>query len=156
MRHEPQSSQAETKYCAVCGRLISNHVRNFEDRKYCSKSCKSTRLDEIDAAIEQEFIKLAMQDGSVECGHVQGIMHDRLTQTSQLTLPEKDADDMTQEDKTRAGNIEAAFRERVRRAARRVVVNGSEDGQRFICWSNGKITEPSFAKGEWAVKHVKS
>ena len=53
------------------------------------------------------------------------------------------------------GIIKAKFRERVRRAGRRVVVFSSEAGQRFECIQHAKVVEPSFAKGEWAVRAVR-
>ena len=47
----------------------------------------------------------------------------------------------------------AKWRERVRRAARRVVVFES-GGDRFECVQGGKVVESSFAKGEWAVRLI--
>lgn len=155
MRHDDQTNQKqETKHCAICGRLISSHVRNYEQRKCCSKSCKDTRLDEVDHEIEQEFVTLAIRDGAVECSRVQQIIAERLGRYGQTSEPSPG--DLSTTEKAHAGNEEAIFRERVRRAARRVV-NGSHDDQRFVCWSNvnNRIEEPSFAKGEWSVKYDK-
>lgn len=145
-----QPANADAKYCSVCGRLISPHVRNYQERKYCSKTCSSTRLTDIDNEIEQTFIDLAVKNGSVECGTVQELIGKRI---GRYGTPET-ASELSQQQKTDAGNDEAAFRERVRRAARRVVVNGYED-KRFVCWSQNQIAEPSFAKGEWSVKYIK-
>lgn len=147
MRHDTSNTSVK-KYCAVCGRLISPHVRNFEERKYCSKSCSGTRLTELDRLIEDKFVTLSIERGQIDCGEVQALLKDEAP-----TKPDSAGAADEQTVKTRAGQNEAAFRERVRRAARRVVVNGRDD-HRFICWSEGKAVEPSFAKGEWAVKHV--
>lgn len=62
------------------------------------------------------------------------------------------------------GMKQAEFRERVRRAARRVVAFGAPEGDvgntsansesTFECVQHGKPTEASFAKGDWMVRLV--
>lgn len=62
----------------------------------------------------------------------------------------------------RMGLDRAVFRERVRRAGRRIIAFGPLTGELeqgevcgdrvFECVQNGKSVEPSFAKGEWALR----
>lgn len=47
------------------------------------------------------------------------------------------------------------WRERVRQAGRRVIAFPKEGEDRFECVQSNKAVEPSFAKGDWAVRHVK-
>lgn len=59
-------------------------------------------------------------------------------------------------DKQKMGMESARWRERVRRAGRRVVVlGGSQLDERFECRQGTKVVEPSFAKGEWWVRLVR-
>lgn len=154
MRHDTTKTSVQ-KYCTVCGRLVSPHVRNYEERKHCSKACSGTRLTELDRQIEDEFVRLSLERGEVECGEVQDMFRDKSGLHSLRQAQQAEEPDRVQAVKTRAGQDEAAFRERVRRAARRVVVNG-RDGEKFLCWSQGQPAEASFAKGEWSVKHIRS
>ena len=45
----------EEKWCAVCGRVIEwrrKWARDWPSVRYCSASCRRTRLGEVDAALE--------------------------------------------------------------------------------------------------------
>ena len=55
-------------------------------------------------------------------------------------------------DKQKVGMDAARWRERVRRAARRVVV--LDETGAFEAVQGGRVVEPSFAKGEWGVRFV--
>lgn len=140
-------SNVEPKYCQTCGRLISANHRNFAERKYCSKSCGASKPNVLDRDLETLFVKLAKERGSVECSEVQ-----KLHGNPDAKLPVDE--DALPSQKHRAGMDEAQWRERVRRAARRVVVFPHEQ-ERFECVQKGKAVEPSFAKGEWSVRYVK-
>ena len=96
----------------------------------------------------------------VLCSEVEEVMREKLPPSE-----DKDAGDNDTSlgaVSHREGIERAMFRERVRRAGRRVVVFGlfpedcsaSPETQRqnFDCIQNGKAVEPSFAKGEWAVR----
>ena len=133
----PNSS---SKYCVTCGRIISCNHRNFEERKYCSKSCRGSKPSALDRELEQHFKEQALMNGQVTCGDVQRFFEDRDDQMDHASSngrpPSKEP---------------AKWRERVRRAGRRVVVFPDGSGNDFHCVQDGKSVEPSFAKGEWAV-----
>ncbi|KAI9727481.1 MAG: hypothetical protein M1828_006423 [Chrysothrix sp. TS-e1954] len=140
----PPSQQ--TKHCQTCGRIISPNHRNFQERKHCSKTCSSTRLSAIDREIEETFRRLATERGAsgVACGEVEK------TCTSGTREGEENA--RTETDAQKAGMESARWRERVRRAGRRVLV--LDQPAKFECVQGGKVVEPSFAKGEWYVRHL--
>ena len=148
-----QSSPAQApKYCLVCGRLISPNHRNFAERKYCGKSCSNTRLTPLDRQIELVFRDLARNLGSVECSHVQAKLDD-----GAIPSPQPEAGAAAEDsDKQKRGLHMAQWRERVRRAGRRVVVFNDSNSGRYECVQSGKAVEPSSAKGEWSVRFVAS
>lgn len=133
-------SMDNVKYCANCGRLISPNHRNFEERKYCSKTCSGTRLLQLDKEIQNMFMKRALTEGSVTTTAVQ----DAFEHTALENVSSQNAQEI--------GMLKAQFRERVRRAGRRVVVLPNEANHRFECVQDGKAVQPSFAKGEWSVR----
>lgn len=132
------------KYCATCGRLISANHRNFAERKYCSKSCSSSKPSGLDREIENYFRKCAIEGKQVSCEEVQQYFESTGT-----------APTFSRVDRQRAGLDVAKFRERVRRAGRRVVAFPDEPNGRFECVQKGKPVEASYAKGEWAVRWTK-
>lgn len=183
MKHKPATAaQSEKKYCATCGRLISSNHRNFEERKYCSKTCSAPRSkpNGFDREIETCFVELARskerRSTGIECGEVEDLMRGKFEgQSEQVGVPTDGSDDeeggvqlenvesgkkheVPPANAHRQGMEKAAFRERVRRAGRRVIAFGApvstDDQSRFECVQQGKATEPSFAKGEWAVRVV--
>ncbi|KAJ8609573.1 hypothetical protein MRB53_039024 [Persea americana] len=141
MKEKPPQNNIAPKYCQNCGRLISPNHRNFAERKYCSKTCSGTRLDHLDHELENMFVLLAKSKGSVECGEVESMYADH----------HRGGEEVGNEDKQKQGMQNAVWRERVRRAARRVVVFGAGE-DKFECVQQGKLVEPSFAKGEWSVR----
>lgn len=131
------------KYCATCGRLISPNHRNFQERKFCSKSCSSSKPTSFDRDLEECFKTYATARGQVSCGDVQRYFEES-----------GKAPDLSTVDGQKAGLEKAKWRERIRRAGRRAVVFSDEGGTRFESVQDGKRVEPSFAKGEWAVRFV--
>ena len=141
---DAKQKTGENKYCATCGRLISPNHRNFYERKYCSKSCSSSKPNETDRQIEDCFRKMAVGHGQITCDEIQR----HFEQTSEPY--END-----QEDKQKIGMAAAKIRERIRRAGRRVVVFPHSSGHSFESIQDGKPVEASFAKGEWAVRCIR-
>ena len=139
-----QASAQSPKYCSTCGRLISKNHASFSERRYCSHSCGKSRLGPFDRELEEFFTKRALAKGSAYCEDVQRSFEETALGPASL-----------EQTKQAVGMAKARFRERVRRAGRRVVVFPNPDGLRFECVQNGKAVEPSFAKGEWAVRPVK-
>ncbi|KAB8336978.1 hypothetical protein FH972_021282 [Carpinus fangiana] len=160
------SSLRGSKYCQNCGRLISPNHRSFEERRYCSKSCSSNRLQPFDHEIEQRIKTLARERSLISCDEVQDLLQsarDHQAETANNTRasdmqeePDKRNDSAWNEEhiKQRAGMETARWRERVRRAARRVVAQSTED-ERFECVQKGKAVEASYAKGDWSVRLAK-
>ena len=132
------------KYCATCGRVISSNHRNFDERKYCSKSCSTTKVTSLDRELEGAFVSRAISNGHVSCDEVQRQFE-----------AEGKGPNPSPDDKQRAGLETAKWRERVRRAGRRVVVFPHDSDDTFQCVQQGKAIEPSFAKGDWEVRHMK-
>lgn len=149
-KNTQQSTVMSTKYCANCGRLISSNHRNFAERKYCSKSCSSTKLTAIDQDLENLFVNLAKAHGQVDCGDVQQRYEEEHTHQ-----PDADSVHTSETEKQKAGMDAAKWRERVRRAGRRVVAQRTSSTDEFTCVQHGKPVEPSYAKGEWAVRWIK-
>ncbi|KAI9652892.1 MAG: hypothetical protein M1831_006321 [Alyxoria varia] len=140
------------KYCRVCGRLISPNHRNFEERKHCGKQCAATRLSAADRSLEELFMSLSKAKGSVDCGEVQ----ERFTEEQHNNGSNEDHHSATEASKHEAGMDHARWRERVRRAGRRVIAFEYNDEGSFQCVQKGKPVEPSYAKGEWAVRFIRS
>lgn len=92
------------------------------------------------------FVQLALQNGSVECGEVERtfVAREKSGEVDKLQNHHSIV-------ALRERQNPAEWRETVRRAGRRVVVFGAGDAK-FECVQNNKIVEPSFAKGEWAVR----
>jgi len=125
------------KHCIICGRLISANHAHFAERKRCSSACRGTRLGPLDARLEELFVSLARDAGraGVPTCTVEEIVYPELQPVS---------------GEAAGGGI--LWRERVRMAARRVVVLRREGGEEFECVQNGRVVEPSFAKGMFAVR----
>ena len=146
-------STLQGKYCRVCGRLISSNHRNFEERKNCGRQCASARLTATDRSLEELFISLSKAKGAVDCGEVQERFTEGQHGSNGSTENQHNA---TQASKQEAGMDLARWRERVRRAGRRVVAFGHDEEGSFQCVQKGKAVEPSYAKGEWAVRFVRN
>lgn len=134
------SSNGPPKYCAICGRIISPNHAHFVERKTCSRSCSATRLTDVDTQLEALFMQLAKANGK------RGATTEEVGKAWAGDAQRKHV----------LANTEI-WRERIRRAGRRVVVlarsefeNGMKDT--FECVQKGRPVEPSFAKGEWAVR----
>lgn len=147
------ASPSVKKYCQVCGRIISPNHRNFEERKYCGKYCSGTRLTQVDRDLEGLFRKMARERGSVSCGEVQASYEGRDGREESEHEPGGNEDG---EKRQREGMEVARWRERVRRAGRRVAVLEMDGEGAFQCVQEGKVVEGSFAKGEWSVRFCAS
>lgn len=153
----------EAKYCMNCGRLISPNHRNFEERKYCSKYCSSNRLQAIDRELEAQFRALARARGQISCDEMQQLFQQEdeaeAEEDGGVLLNHSDehsnASTLAESDKHKAGMDLAKWRERVRRAARRVVAQSTTE-ERYECVQKGKVVESSYAKGDWSVRFMKS
>lgn len=193
-RSEVPTGEHPKKYCATCGRLISPSHRNFQDRKYCSKTCATPRRrpNACDREIERRMVELALSErfrrSGVPCGEAERECMD-LSEAGQAERPstEGSAHSRLEVDGDNAASVEgdgvgvagkgderewssaqsgmsmAQFRERVRRAGRRLIAFGPQEQMdsnaepglhRFECVQNGRAVEPSFAKGEWTLRLV--
>jgi hypothetical protein len=118
-----------TKICIVCGREFhwrKKWERNWDDVKYCSKSCRSAGLRKIDQRLELTILQLlrSRQPGASIC-------------------PSEAA-------RKTGGSDESQWRhlmEPTRRAARRLVQQGKID-----ILQGGKIVDPSTFKGPVRLK----
>lgn len=116
-------------------------------------------------------MRLSGERGVVSAGEVEELFRD----DAEVDGTGRGGEDATtgggkeQRERQRSGMRRAEFRERVRRAGRRVVVfssglsgdgegKGEETGVggrgRFECVQDGKVVEGSFAKGEWGIRFI--
>lgn len=136
------------KFCHACGRIISRSKSsdvNFLNQKYCSNSCKSQKPTQVDRSIESHFLQ-SIRTGPVS--RKDGVL---CTTIEAAVFGEKSSEGMEK----------ALERERVRRAARRIVVfpdlESSKEqgsGRRLECVQNGKVVDPSFAKSDFGVREA--
>ena len=134
--------------------------------KYCSQSCRSRKPGLADHKIEAKIASLLETRQIVSCDEVQASMCDDetvlpipiSTVTQPATQGPSAADAGNDEQKREAGQKRAERRELIRRAARRAVVFGLQaddqkaDGRRCEAVQNGRVVEPSFAKGDFAIR----
>ena len=175
-------SHPRTPYCQICGRIIgvsfpalrSHSLATHHDpftgtrrlasacqsqttARFCSHACRTHRLGPVDQHIEQVLRVLLLAGGendrrgvSIHDVETAAAADETVKTTTNLTGVE--AVD-TETERRRRGQARAAYRERVRRAARRAVIWGlGEDGLRYEMVIGGKVVEPSFAKGEFFVR----
>lgn len=114
------------KVCVVCGREIQwrkKWERDWDSVKYCSKACRSGKLDAVDTRLENVIIELleSRDTGKTIC----------TSEAARLV----DAEGWR------------ALMERARRAARRLVSKG-----RVEITQDGKAVDPSSAKGPVRVR----
>lgn len=131
--------------------------------KYCSHGCRNRKPGPLDEKVEDCFVKLLEQNSPVSCEEVQvamfGTESDQAKHDSQLDADEP-VDSSTlnsSEQRQQEGQRRAERREMVRRAARRGVVFGFRtesipDGRKCEALQKGRVVEPSFAKGDFAVR----
>lgn len=120
-----------------------------EVKKYCSGGCRRKKPRRIDYELEEVFVTfLNDTQGSgerklVSCDDVENHVFGKVEDT-----PKDERD----------GDLRAKQREMVRRAARRGVVFGFGKWNGLSRWpkcevvQNGKVVEPSFAKGDFYVR----
>lgn len=133
-----RDSTTAPKHCTHCGRVISQNHIHFAERKTCSKLCARTRLTSIDRQLEDLFVELATTAKSASCSAVA----ERWIIKFGETYSDKRED---------AGK----WRERVRRAGRRVVAFRCTQEYNFAGVQGRRQTDLSFATGDWAVVAVK-
>lgn len=148
------SSSLIQKFCHACGRIISRAKStdtNFLNQKYCSNSCRLQKPSAFDRSIESAFLtRLHSSDGSTlsSVSRRDGI---KCTAIEALVFADSSKEGMQKAKDER---------ERVRRAARRIVVFPDSDtvvqhggaGKRYECVQNGKAVDPSFAKNDFGVR----
>ena len=117
------------KTCVVCGREIEwrkKWERDWDNVKYCSKSCRAQKLTDLDKAIENAITDLlnSRKSGSSICP----------SEAARLVDPKGWRDQM----------------ERARMAARRLVDAGKAE-----ITQQGHVIDPSTAKGPIRVRLTK-
>lgn len=138
------------KFCHACGRIISRAKStdtNFLTQKYCSNSCRTQKPTSFDRTIESTFLT-ALHDAKVPVNRRDGV---KCTTIEALIFQDSEKQGME-----KAKNE----RERVRRAARRIVVFPESESlvqfgagkYRYECVQNGKAVDPSFAKNDFGVR----
>jgi len=131
-------SHAVPKHCTHCGRVISpNHI-HFAERKTCSKLCARTRLTSIDRQLEDVFVELATTTKSASCSAV----------AEQWIVKFGDTNADRRED---AGK----WRERVRKAGRRVVAFRRSEEYTFVGVQGRRQMDLSYTTGDWAIVAVR-
>jgi hypothetical protein len=138
-------------------------------QKYCSHACRTKKPGPFDWHIENVFLselqqaiadsnrRKALRHDGVECEHVQQVVTDGKTEEFGKVL-----ESLQSEDAQRQGILQAQLRERVRRAARRLVVDPQSKtiaqsplaGSVFECVQAGKSVDGSFAKGPFGIRPV--
>ncbi len=118
--------EKQTKPCMRCGRSIEwrkKWERCWDEIRYCSDACRSTKLTETDERLEAAILKLldARVAGETICPSEAA----RLVQSADWEWMMDDA----------------------RRAARRLVLAG-----RIVITQNGRVVDPSTAKGAIRLK----
>jgi len=89
-------------------------AKNWQELKYCSQKCRKNKPDKLDKTLEEHYLELV--------------------KTKTL---------VTEQDVARALNeAPTDLRERIRKAARRLVATGN-----YALTQNGKTVDPSSAKG---------
>ena len=115
--------------CVVCGREITwrrKWARDWESVKYCSKSCRSSKLSDRDTALEKAILDLLAR------------------RTSGATICPSEAARTVDAERWRA------LMEPVRRAARRLV-----DAGRVEITQQGHVVDPSRARGPIRIRAVR-
>ena len=127
--------------------------------KYCSHGCRSRKPGPRDREIEKTIVRILEAKQTVSCDEIQTVVFGEASgQTSaNLEVAEtKDSDDQQdQETQQQVGQQRAAQREMVRRAARRGVIFGLDQGssgRKCEVVQHGRVVEPSFAKGDFIIR----
>lgn len=123
-KHQENNTHKETKLCVSCGRIF-HYQRRWEktwaEVRYCSKSCRQDKLEKRDALLEDHILKLLN------------------TQKNAVDPSEIEIQLETENYKN--------LKERIRRAARRLVAKGKID-----ILQKGKMVDASSAKGPIEVR----
>ena len=116
-----------TKICAKCGRTITwrrKWARDWDQVIYCSARCRKERLDDTDAALEREILRLLDARGG-------------------KTICPSEAARKVDEERWRE------LMERSRQAARRLVAKGKVE-----IMQRGRVVDGSTAKGPIRIRRV--
>lgn len=119
--------RTDTKVCLSCGRTMSwrkSWAKNWDDVKYCSKSCRARGVSDFDVELEAkilELLRVQPRSGGVSS------------------------------DAAALGNGEGdpEFIESIRRAARRLVAAGDVE-----ITQGGRVIDPSTAKGTFLIRRA--
>ena len=129
-------TQAAAKTCAVCGRTIEwrkKWERDWANVRYCSKACRSTKVDAVDRDLEAAIVAL---------------LDDRAATAT--ICPSEAARRVAS-----AGGSDAepwrALMEPARCAARRLVAAGAVE-----ITQQGRVVDPSTAKGPIRIRRSRS
>jgi len=118
-------STPEPKTCVVCGRTIewrAKWARDWDQVRYCSKGCRTTRLGPVDEALEAEIRALLQARGR-----------------GKTLCPSEVARAVA----AREGHEDwRGWMERTRQAARRLVAAGEIE-----ITQKGRVVDPSTARG---------
>ena len=127
--------------------------------KYCSHGCRSRKPGPRDREIEKTIAQMLGTKQTVSCEELQNVVFGEASEqtSSDIELAEaKDTDDQQdQETRQQIGQQRAAQREMVRRAARRGVIFGLDQGsssRKCEVVQHGRVVEPSFAKGDFNIR----
>ncbi|KAI8618256.1 hypothetical protein BC830DRAFT_1109784 [Chytriomyces sp. MP71] len=154
-------------YCHTCGRVINSKggaAATQNPRSMCSNSCRSRKPGTFDRGIEAEFVRQLREKRMVVCSAVEQVVFRTSSEGSILNPDSEDKVSANQGKDSKEiqerGMKFAQDRERVKCAARRLVVHGFRQddatmyGELRYCEAitNGRVVEPSFAKGDWGVR----
>ncbi|KAI8611572.1 hypothetical protein BC830DRAFT_1068696 [Chytriomyces sp. MP71] len=149
-------------YCRTCGRVISSHSAaaiTQDLRSFCSSSCRSRKPAPFDRGIEAEFVNLLREQRVVLCSAVERAIFSTHEENQDAFDKEPPNQAKDSKENQELGMKRAKERERVKCAARRLVVHGfrqndsAQGGIRFCeAVTEGRVVEPSFAKGDWGVR----
>lgn len=134
-----------SKFCKICGREISyraKFARNWDAIQYCSNSCRTTKLTGDDLAFESTILEMLKERRAPKALLTCEDVENRLQVEKDEQPKEGTAASPETIDAQVLGMRKAAWRERCRRAARRL-----HNEKRIVILQDGKPVNPSFAKG---------
>ena len=130
----------ETKLCASCGRVFAYQKRwekTWETVRYCSRGCRQDKFEKRDVALEDSILQLLAARAKEQSkgqskgqGKRQG--KEQSVDPSQITVEAESYKNL---------------KERIRRAARRLVAQGKID-----ILQKGRVVDASTAKGPIEVR----
>ncbi|CZT02765.1 uncharacterized protein RAG0_09784 [Rhynchosporium agropyri] len=156
---------ASFKICTSCGRQISwrkKWEKNWDSITYCSDSCRRHKIKpgSVDVAFESKILSLLGQRRLVQgpaalvtCEEAEEeVLNERASSSmngteEQATLSSQEEGDVDVELRGQSNLHLSKSRERCRQAARRLAARGE-----IVVTQNGKVVDPSFAKGIMELK----